>query len=192
MKKLYLLIFILQITTLLFATNNQWDKDQRKGNESFFVVFDLTDTDHSDLYSDIGFSRTPLSAGSYTTHEGGTLTMTFNSINTTVSPVVVNMSASTYAYWHMVVGRGTKIYLRISPKSGASVGCSFYGYTNENKKAEETITGLVSSETEIEMVEISELGRCLGSTEIKIEAELTNYYYTDDIICDLTLVTKTI
>ena len=64
--------------------------------------------------------------------------------------------------------------------------------TNENKKAEETKTGLVSSETEIEMVEISELGRCLGSTEIKIEAELTNYYYTDDIICDLTLVTKMI
>ena len=62
----------------------------------------------------------------------------------------------------------------------------------KNKKAEETKTGLVSSETEIEMVEISELGRCLGSTEIKIEAELTNYYYTDDIICNLTLVTKTI
>ena len=89
MKKLYLLIFILQITTLLFATNNQWDKDQRKGNESFLVVFDLTDTDHSDLYSDIGFSRTPLSGGSYTSYEGGTLTMTFNSINTTVSPVML-------------------------------------------------------------------------------------------------------
>ena len=81
MKKLYLFVIILHISFLLFATNNQWDKDQRKGNESFFVVFDLTDTDHSDLYSDIGFSRTPLSAGSYTTHEGGTLTMTFNSIN---------------------------------------------------------------------------------------------------------------
>ena len=64
--------------------------------------------------------------------------------------------------------------------------------SQEAKKAEETKTGLVSSETEIEMVDISELGRCLGSTEIKIEAELTNYYYTDDIICNLTLVTKTI
>ena len=192
MKKLYLFVIILHISFLLFATNNQWNKDQQKGEESFLVVFDLTDSDHSYLYSDIGFSRTPLSNGSYTTYEGGTLTMEFEEIDTNGSTAVAKMSASTYAYWHVVVGSGTKIYLKISPKPGAVVGCKFYGYTDENKNASKTETGLVSSETEVQLLVINKIGRILGSTEINIEAKLSNYYYTDDIICNLTLVTKTI
>ena len=192
MKKLYLFVIILHISFLVFATNNQWNKEQKTGEESFLVVFDLTDSDHSDLYSDIGFSRTPLSNGSYTTYEGGTLTMEFEEIDTNGSTAVAKMSASTYAYWHVVVGSGTKIYLKISPKPGAVVGCKFYGYTDENKNASKTETGLVSSETEVQLLEINKIGRILGSTEINIEAKLSNYYYTDDIICNLTLVTKTI
>ena len=192
MKKLYLFVIILHISFLVFATNNQWNKDQKTGEESFLVVFDLADSDHSDLYSDIGFSRTPLSNGSYTTYEGGTLTMEFEEIDTNGSTEVAKMSASTYAYWHVVVGSGTKIYLKISPKPGAVVGCKFYGYTDENKNASKTETGLVSSETEVQLLEINKIGRILGSTEINIEAKLSNYYYTDDIICNLTLVTKTI
>ena len=192
MKKLYLFVIILHISFLLFATNNQWNKEQKTGEESFLVIFDLTDSDHSDLYSDIGFSRTPLSNGSYTTYEGGTLTMEFEEIDTNGSTAVAKMSASTYAYWHVVVGSGTKIYLKISPKPGAVVGCKFYGYTDENKNASKTETGLVSSETEVQLLEINKIGRILGSTEINIEAKLSNYYYTDDIICNLTLVTKTI
>ena len=193
MKKLYLFVIILHISFLLFATNNQWNKDQQKGEESFLVVFDLTDTtDVSDLYSDIGFSRTPLSNGSYTTYEGGTLTMEFEEIDTNGSTAVAKMSASTYAYWHVVVGSGTIIYLKISPKPGAVVGCKFYGYTDENKNVSKTETGLVSSETEVQLLVINKIGRILGSTEINIEAKLSNYYYTDDIICNLTLVTKTI
>lgn len=192
MKKLYLFVIILHISFLVFATNNQWNKDQKKGEESFLVVFDLTDRDHSDLYSDIGFSRTPLSNGSYTTYEGGTLTMEFEEIDTNGSTAVAKMSASTYAYWHVVVGSGTKIYLKISPKPGAVVGCKFYGYTDENKNTSKTETELVSSETEVQLLEINKIGRILGSTEINIEAELSNYYYTDDIICNLTLVTKTL
>ena len=192
MKKLYLFVIILHISFLVFATNNQWNKDQKTGEESFLVVFDLADSDHSDLYSDIGFSRTPLSNGSYTTYEGGTLTMEFEEIDTNGSTAVAKMSASTYAYWHVVVGSGTKIYLKISPKPGAVVGCKFYGYTDENKNASKTETGLVSSETEVQLLEINKIGRILGSTEINIEAKLSNYYYTDDIICNLTLVTKTI
>ena len=192
MKKLYLFVIILHISFLVFATNNQWNKDQKTGEESFLVVFDLTDSDHSDLYSDIGFSRTPLSNGSYTTYEGGTLTMEFEEIDTNGSTAVAKMSASTYAYWHVVVGSGTIIYLKISPKPGAVVGCKFYGYTDENKNASKTETGLVSSETEVQLLVINKIGRILGSTEINIEAKLSNYYYTDDIICNLTLVTKTI
>ena len=192
MKKLYLFVIILHISFLVFATNNQWNKEQKTGEESFLVVFDLTDSDHSDLYSDIGFSRTPLSNGSYTTYEGGTLTMEFEEIDTNGSTAVAKMSASTYAYWHVVVGSGTKIYLKISPKPGAVVGCKFYGYTDENKNASKTETGLVSSETEVQLLVINKIGRILGSTEINIEAKLSNYYYTDDIICNLTLVTKTI
>ena len=192
MKKLYLFVIILHISFLVFATNNQWNKEQKTGEESFLVIFDLTDSDHSDLYSDIGFSRTPLSNGSYTTYEGGTLTMEFEEIDTNGSTAVAKMSASTYAYWHVVVGSGTKIYLKISPKPGAVVGCKFYGYTDENKNASKTETGLVSSETEVQLLVINKIGRILGSTEINIEAKLSNYYYTDDIICNLTLVTKTI
>ena len=192
MKKLYLFVIILHISFLLFATNNQWNKEQKTGEESFLVVFDLTDSDHSDLYSDIGFSRTPLSNGSYTTYEGGTLTMEFEEIDTNGSTAVAKMSASTYAYWHVVVGSGTKIYLKISPKPGAVVGCKFYGYTDENKNTSKTETGLVSSETTVQLLAINKIGRILGSTEINIEAKLSNYYYTDDIICNLTLVTKTI
>ena len=192
MKKLYLFVIILHISFLVFATNNQWNKDQKTGEESFLVVFDLTDSDHSDLYSDIGFSRTPLSNGSYTTYEGGTLTMEFEEIDTNGSTAVAKMSASTYAYWHVVVGSGTIIYLKISPKPGAVVGCKFYGYTDENKNTSKTETGLVSSETEVQLLVINKIGRILGSTEINIEAKLSNYYYTDDIICNLTLVTKTI
>ena len=192
MKKLYLFVIILHISFLVFATNNQWNKDQKTGEESFLVIFDLTDSDHSDLYSDIGFSRTPLSNGSYTTYEGGTLTMEFEEIDTNGSTAVAKMSASTYAYWHVVVGSGTKIYLKISPKPGAVVGCKFYGYTDENKNTSKTETGLVSSETTVQLLAINKIGRILGSTEINIEAKLSNYYYTDDIICNLTLVTKTI
>ena len=192
MKKLYLFVIILHISFLVFATNNQWNKEQKTGEESFLVVFDLTDSDHSDLYSDIGFSRTPLSNGSYTTYEGGTLTMEFEEIDTNGSTAVAKMSASTYAYWHVVVGSGTKIYLKISPKPGAVVGCKFYGYTDENKNTSKTETGLVSSETTVQLLAINKIGRILGSTEINIEAKLSNYYYTDDIICNLTLVTKTI
>ena len=192
MKKLYLFVIILQISFLVFATNNQWNKEQKTGEESVLVIFDLTDSDHSDLYSDIGFSRTPLSNGSYTTYEGGTLTMEFEEIDTNGSTAVAKMSASTYAYWHVVVGSGTKIDLKISPKPGAVVGCKFYGYTDENKNTSKTETGLVSSETEVQLLVINKIGRILGSTEINIEAKLSNYYYTDDIICNLTLVTKTI
>lgn len=192
MKKLYLFVIILHISFLVFATNNQWNKEQKTGEESFLVVFDLTDSDHSDLYSDIGFSRTPLSNGSYTTYEGGTLTMEFEEIDTNGSTAVAKMSASTYAYWHVVVGSGTIIYLKISPKPGAVVGCKFYGYTDENKNTSKTETGLVSSETTVQLLAINKIGRILGSTEINIEAKLSNYYYTDDIICNLTLVTKTI
>ena len=192
MKKLYLFVIILHTSFLVFATNNQWNKEQKTGEESFLVVFDLTDSDHSDLYSDIGFSRTPLSNGSYTTYEGGTLTMEFEEIDTNGSTAVAKMSASTYAYWHVVVGSGTNIYLKISPKPGAVVGCKFYGYTDDNKNTSKTETGLVSSETEVQLLVINKIGRILGSTEINIEAKLSNYYYTDDIICNLTLVTKTI
>ena len=192
MKKLYLFVIILQISFLVFATNNQWNKEQKTGEESFLVIFVFSDSDHSDLYSDIGFSRTPLSNGSYTTYEGGTLTMEFEEIDTKASPAVAKMSASTYAYWHVVVGSGTNIYLKISPKPGAVVGCTFYGYKNENKNTLITQTGLVSSETEIQLLEINRIGRILGSTEISIEAKLSNYYYEDDIICNLTLETKTI
>ena len=118
--------------------------------------------------------------------------MEFEEIDTNGSTAVAKMSASTYAYWHVVVGSGTNIYLKISPKPGAVVGCKFYGYTDENKNASKTETGLVSSETTVQLLAINKIGRILGSTEISIEAKLSNYYYEDDIICNLTLETKTI
>ena len=192
MKRTLIFLILIHISVLLSATNNQWDRNKGEGSESFLIVFDLTDTTNvSDLYTDIGFSRTPLSNGSYTSYEDEKLTMTFDGIDEKVSPIVAKMSATTYAYWHMVIGVGTTISLKISPKSGAAVQCSFNGYTDSTKKSTKTVTGFVTTETSYNLVSLTKIGRSLGSTEISIEAELTNYYYTDDVICTLTLVTKT-
>ena len=193
MKRTLIFLILIHVSVLLFATNNQWDRNKGEGSESFLIVFDLTDTTNvSDLYTDIGFSRTPLSNGSYTSYEDEKLTMTFDGIDEKVSPIVAKMSATTYAYWHMVIGVGTTISLKISPKSGASVQCSFNGYTDSTKNSIKTVTGFVTTETSYNLVSLTKIGRSLGSTEISIEAKLTNYSYTDDVICSLTLVTTTI
>ena len=65
MKRTLIFLILIHISVLLSATNNQWDRNKGEGSESFLIVFDLTDTTNvSDLYTDIGFSRTPLSNGS--------------------------------------------------------------------------------------------------------------------------------
>ena len=194
MKRTLIFLILIHISVLLFATNNQWDKGEDgtgSGKEKFLVVFDLTDSNVSDLYTDIGFSRTPLSNGSYTSYNDGKLIMTFNKIDDSDSSVVAKMSATTYAYWHVVINAETTISLRISPNPGVAINCSYYGYSNDTKNVEETKTGFIKTEASNEMVKLTKIGRSLGSTEISIEAELTNYYYTDDVICTLTLVTKT-
>ena len=196
MKKIIIMAFIILLfpSIFLFAetesgeTPNQWDKNKKTGSESFTVYFDLNDTDTSDLYSNIGFSKTPFSNGNITSYDGNTLQASWKGIQTSGGETSVSLSATTYAYWHVVVPGNYKISLKKTPSSDkVAVKCSFYAYEDDKKKALLSVNDYSASET-IPIAVFSKAGRYYGSTEITIDAELKEYAFVDDIFCTLTLV----
>lgn len=203
MKKNIVLFFILLImpSILLFAAEegssmpNQWDKDSKTGSSEFKVYFNLGDTNTSDLYCDIGFSRTPISNGSITAYDGNTIQAAWNRIETTSGVTSVNLTASTYAYWHVVVGSAQKIRLDITPSSKiVAVKCTFSSYEDGTKSSSiKTIDSTVKSEEPDykTVVSFTTPGRFMGSTELTIEAVLKEYAFTDDVFCTLTMVLET-
>ena len=196
MKKIIIMAFIILLfpSIFLFAetesgeTPNQWDKNQKTGSESFTVYFDLNDTDTSDLYSNIGFSKTPFSNGNITSYDGNTLQASWKGMQTSGGETSVSLSATTYAYWHVVVTGNYKISLKKTPSSDkVAVKCSFFAYEDDNKGS---LSGndYRTSETTIPIAVFSKAGRFYGSTEITIDAKLKEYAFVDDVFCTLTLV----
>ena len=188
MKKIIIMTFIILLcpSVFLFAetesgeTPNQWDKTQKTGSENFTVYFDLNDADTSDLYSNIGFSKTPFSNGNTTSYDGNTLQASWKGIQASGGETIVSLSATTYAYWHVVVPGNYKISLKVTPSSDkVAVKCSFNAHEDDNYSASETI---------IPIAVFSKAGRFYGSTEITIDAELKEYAFVDDVFCTLTLV----
>ena len=195
MKKVSLFLMIILIPSiLLFAEegselSNQWDKNSKTGSSSFEVYFDLTDDNTSDLYCDMGFSKTPLSNGNTTPYDGNSIQATWKSIVTTADVTSVNLTASTYAYWHVVVPSKYKISLKVTPSSeNVSVKCSYYPYSDGEKAASPTDNTQKDPDP---IVSFSKLGRFMGSTEITIDASLKEYSFVDDVFCTLTLVLET-
>lgn len=195
MKKVSLFLMIILIPSiLLFAEegselSNQWDKNSKTGSSSFEVYFDLTDDNTSDLYCDMGFSKTPLSNGNTTPYDGNSIQATWKSIVTTADVTSVNLTASTYAYWHVVVPSKYKISLKVTPSSeNVSVKCSYYPYSDGKKAASPTDNTKKNPDP---IVSFSKAGRFMGSTEITIDASLKEYSFVDDVFCTLTLVLET-
>lgn len=195
MKKISLFLMIILIPSiLLFAEegselSNQWDKNSKTGSSSFEVYFDLTDDNTSDLYCDMGFSKTPLSNGNTTPYDGNSIQATWKSIETIADVTSVNLTASTYAYWHVVVPSKYKISLKVTPSSeNVSVKCSYYPYSDGKKAASATDN---TKENPDPIVSFSKAGRFMGSTEITIDASLEEYSFVDDVFCTLTLVLET-
>ena len=195
MKKVSLFLMIIFIPSiLLFAEegselSNQWDKNSKTGSSSFEVYFDLTDDNTSDLYCDMGFSKTPLSNGNTTPYDGNSIQATWKSIETIADVTSVNLTASTYAYWHVVVPSKYKISLKVTPSSeNVSVKCSYYPYSDGKKAASATDN---TKENPDPIVSFSKAGRFMGSTEITIDASLEEYSFVDDVFCTLTLVLET-
>ena len=195
MKKISLFLMIILIPSiLLFAEegselSNQWDKNSKTGSSSFEVYFDLTDDNTSDLYCDMGFSKTPLSNGNTTPYDGNSIQATWKSIKTTAGVTSVNLTASTYAYWHVVVPSKYKISLKVTPSSeNVSVKCSYYPYSDGKKAASPTDNTQKDPDP---IVSFSKAGRFMGSTEITIDAALKEYSFVDDVFCTLTLVLET-
>ena len=187
-------MIILIPSILLFAEegselSNQWDKNSKTGSSSFEVYFDLTDDNTSDLYCDMGFSKTPLSNGNTTPYDGNSIQATWKSIETIADVTSVNLTASTYAYWHVVVPSKYKISLKVTPSSeNVSVKCSYYPYSDGKKAASATDN---TKENPDPIVSFSKAGRFMGSTEITIDASLEEYSFVDDVFCTLTLVLET-
>ena len=195
MKKVSLFLMIIFIPSiLLFAEegselSNQWDKNSKTGSSSFEVYFDLTDDNTSDLYCDMGFSKTPLSNGNTTPYDGNSIQATWKSIETIADVTSVNLTASTYAYWHVVVPSKYKISLKVTPSSeNVSVKCSYYPYSDGEKAASPTDNTQKDPDP---IVSFSKAGRFMGSTEITIDAALKEYSFVDDVFCTLTLVLET-
>ena len=197
MKKIIIMAFIILLfpSIFLFAetesgeTPNQWNKNNKTGSSSFEVYFDLTDDNTSDLYCDMGFSKTPLSNGNTTPYDGNSIQATWKSIVTTADVTSVNLTASTYAYWHVVVPSKYKISLKVTPSSeNVSVKCSYYPYSDGKKAASPTDNTKKNPDP---IVSFSKAGRFMGSTEITIDASLKEYSFVDDVFCTLTLVLET-
>lgn len=195
MKKISLFLMIMLIPSiLLFAEegselSNQWDKNSKTGSSSFEVYFDLTDDNTSDLYCDMGFSKTPLSNGNTTSYDGNFIQATWKSIKTTADVTSVNLTASTFAYWHVVVPSKYKISLKVTPSSEkVSVKWSYYPYSDGKKAASPTDNTQKDPDP---IVSFSKAGRFMGSTEITIDAALKEYSFVDDVFCTLTLVLET-
>lgn len=196
MKKIIIMVFIILLfpSIFLFAETesgkmpNQWDKTNKSGSESFKVYFNLNDTNTSDLYSNIGFSKTPFSNGNTTSYDGNTLQASWKGIQTSGGETSVSLSATTYAYWHVVVPGKYKISLKVTPSSDkVAVKCSFFAYEDDNKGSSSD-NDYSASETTIPIAVFSKAGRFYGSTEITIDAKLKEYAFVDDVFCTLTLV----
>ena len=91
-------------------------------NRNFLVYFNLADTEKSDLYCNIGFSQLPFITGSdIKGYDGNNLQMTWVNWG---ADKTVNLKASTYACWHVVVEGNHTLSLKLTPSAGAIVKLS--------------------------------------------------------------------
>ena len=99
-------------------------------NRNFLVYFNLADTEKS-LYCNIGFSQLPFIKGSdIKGYDGNNIQMTWVDWG---ADKTVNLKASTYACWHVVVEGNHTLSLMLTPSDGAIVKCKYSQYSNEKK-----------------------------------------------------------
>ena len=198
MKKFFLIVLMLFIILpLCFSEDNTFDYHDYDWNytgsgagviggdgrsRSFLVYFNLADTERSDLYCKIGFSQLPFIKGSdIKGYDGNNLQMTWTRWN---ADKTVTLKASTYAYWHVVVEGTHNLRLKLTPSTGANVKCSYTQYSNEEKDS----SGELDPDI---LVTFTKIGRHYGSTLIDIEATVNTFFYTNDVLCTMTLILET-
>lgn len=208
MKKIFVIIFFIISISSIFASvvnpdDYQWTptKDSSdkivggSGSKDFTMYFVLAAEDNS-TYTDVGFSSTPFNTttGAVTKYENNSLLM--NALfNTKTSPVSLDLSCQMYSYWHVAIEKPYKIQLTIKPKKNVSVTGTYTKYTqgSDSSFTSTSVTikdgsdNSITSATTFDLVSFSKLGRHLGSSLISIEANATNAYFEDDVVCVLTL-----
>ena len=208
MKKLLFIILLILLVVSIFASENnvsdyQWTptKDENEtitggsGSRDFIMYFILSSEDNS-TYTDVGFSSTPFNTttGTVTKYENNSLLMNA-SINPSTSPLSVDLTGQIYSYWHVAIEKPYKIQLIVEPKANVSVTGTYTQYTQGSDSSFSSSTVLIQNEsknpitsaTTFDLVSFSKLGRHLGSSLISIEANVTNAYFEDDVVCVLTL-----
>ena len=156
-------------------------------NRNFLVYFNLADTERSDLYCNIGFSQLPFIKGSdIKGYDGNNLQMTWVNWG---ADKTVNLKASTYACWHVVVEGNHTLSLKLTPSAGAIVKCKYSQYSNETKGSSFELDS--SKAVKGTLVTFTEIGRHYGSTLIDIEATVNRFSYTNDVLCTMTLILET-
>ena len=200
MKKI-ILIFIMLLSVLIpcFAegVTNVYDwKYNGSGagvidgdgkNRNFLVYFNLADTEKSDLYCNIGFSQLPFIKGSdIKGYDGNNLQMTWDDWGTGET---VTLTASTYAYWHVVVEGAHTLSLKLTPSTGASVVCTYNQFTDETKGESKELDS--TAKTKNTLVSFTKIGRHYGSTLVEIKATVNTFNFTNDVLCTMTMILET-
>ena len=208
MKKVFILVFSFFYISLIFASevnvsDYQWTptRDESEtitggsGSRDFTMYFILSSEDNS-TYTDVGFSSTPFNTttGSVTKYENNSLLMNA-SINTSTSPLSIDLTGQMYSYWHVAIEKPYKIQLTVEPKANVSVTGTYTQYTQKpdssfsssSVKIENKSKNPITTATTFDLVTFSKLGRHLGSSLISIEANTTTAYFVDDVVCTLTL-----
>ena len=154
---------------------------------NFLIYFNLADTDRNDLYCKIGFSQIPFIKGSdIKGYDGNNLQMTWKDWGASET---VTLTASTYAYWHVVVEGAHTLSLELTPSTDASVVCKYNQFTDETKGESKTLNA--TAETKDTLVSFTKIGRHYGSTLVEIEATVNTFNFTDDVLCTMTLILET-
>ena len=156
-------------------------------NRNFLVYFNLADTEKSDLYCNIGFSQLPFIKGSdIKGYDGNNLQMTWDDWGTGET---VTLTASTYAYWHVVVEGAHTLSLKLTPSTGASVVCTYNQFTDETKGESKELDS--TAKTKNTLVSFTKIGRHYGSTLVEIKATVNTFNFTNDVLCTMTMILET-
>lgn len=146
-------------------------------NRNFLVYFNLADSEKSDLYCNIGFSQLPfIKGGDIQGYDGNNLQMTWVNWG---ADKTVNLKASTYIYWHVVVEGNHTLRLELTPSTGANVVCTYSKFNNETK---------VTDDPDDFVVKFTKIGRHYGSTLLNIDATVNKFSFTNNVVCTLKLV----
>lgn len=195
MKKVFLFLFIILIasTSFVFAESldpNEWeDPSNGYGHRDVVINFKLADGDGS-TYKDVGFSASSLnmSTGAVTKYENNSLAMSY-----VLNASSMDLSATTYAYWHVAIEKPYKIQLVVTPKEEATVSGTYVEYIQSSASGDASYASynrsFPASNTArtFDLVTFTKLGRQMGASIVTINSTITNANFPDNVVCTLTL-----